>query len=233
MNATKALFVFPTPYEAQKVFSLFMGRRRMPGVGDVGIFELSGEKFAALVCGYASAQAAMRVEECIVKYNPANVVLCGFCGACTPELNRGQAIVDSDSDALTGAAERVGARRAKICACTRVAGDVEKETLARENGACAVDMESAFVKDLCRDANFVSVRVVSDPFPSGYFPTDFMNALIDTESGKSRPLAAAWELIKKPSMLPGLIKFAKSMKFVREIYGDFMEKLVFEIAKLH
>ena len=199
MNATKALFVFPTPYEAQKVFSLFMGRRRMPGVGDVGIFELSGEKFAALVCGYASAQAAMRVEECIVKYNPANVVLCGFCGACTPELNRGQA----------------------------------KETLARENGACAVDMESAFVKDLCRDANFASVRVVSDPFPSGYFPTDFMNALIDTESGKSRPLAAAWELIKKPSMLPGLIKFAKSMKFVREIYGDFMEKLVFEIAKLH
>ncbi len=232
MNAHKALFVFPTPYEAQKVFSLFMGRRRMPEVGDEGVFELSGEKFAGLVCGYASSKAAVRVEEAVSGTNPENVLLCGFCGACVPDLAIGEAIVDSTSEHLVNAARLAGAKKRKICAYPRVADNAAKETLARESGADAVDMESAFVRDLCGNASFASFRVVSDAFPSECFPSEFLNALVDTHSGKSRPFAAAWELVKKPSRILWLMRFAKNMGRVREIYDEYIEKFVFEISKL-
>ena len=92
----KLLVVFPTIFEADCIFKIF-GQSEKCKVGATCEFELGGKSCRVLVSGIGCEKSAERVAEQIKKFQPDEVFLCGFAGACRKEIKGGEFFFQSDS----------------------------------------------------------------------------------------------------------------------------------------
>ncbi len=144
------LICFALPEEARPF------RRLAPARADLRV----------LVTGMGRRNATPRTRAALAADRPRLVFTCGFAGGLDPALARGAVGFECDAAfPLADRLEAAGARRVRFhCADRMAVTAVEKRRLREATGADAVEMESAAIHTLCREANVpcATVRVISD-----------------------------------------------------------------------
>ena len=96
----------------------------------------------------------------------------------------------------------------------------ERERLARESGASAIDMETEFIAGACaaHGIPMLSLRVVTDsptrPFPA---PPDI---LFDVQRQRTRVAAVAKFFLAHPKSVPALVQFARRIARARKTLSN-------------
>jgi nucleoside phosphorylase len=102
----------------------------------------------------------------------------------------------------------------------------ERNRIARESGAAAVDMETEFIARACDEHGvpLLSLRVITDtprkPFPA---PT---KVLFDIERQRTRLLTLATFFLAHPNRAPRMLQFAKSIAHARKILASALVAVV-------
>jgi adenosylhomocysteine nucleosidase len=143
----------------------------------------------------------------IPKRKPDRVITAGFAGALNPALRVGQIVVEGDEAATFAAGTVLG----KFYCSPEIAVTAsDKAKLFRETGADCVEMESGAVREFCQEHGIpcTVVRIVSDGANEN-LPMDF-NKLTTADMRMNFP-KLLWELVKKPSLIPKLLRLQKQM----------------------
>jgi nucleoside phosphorylase len=102
----------------------------------------------------------------------------------------------------------------------------ERNRIARESGAAAVDMETEFIARACAEHGvpLLSLRVITDtprkPFPA---PT---KVLFDIERQRTRLLTLATFFLAHPNRAPRMVQFARSIAHARKILASALVAVV-------
>ena len=139
---------------------------------------------------------------------PRLIIAAGFCGALDDGLKIGDIVMSP-----------------RIVTVDRLVASPEgKRTLARESGADAVDMESAAVEDICRDAgvSFLAVRAVSDTVDTALSPR-----LVKLLSGGAvSPVKAAAAAMRQPSLLREFRELACDTRIASQRLAEALIKIL-------
>jgi purine-nucleoside phosphorylase len=180
-----------------------------------------------LVTGMGRRNATTRFREALERFRPERVLTCGFAGALNPELKVGDLIFDEDFDAGFGKRLlELEAIPARFHCSTRVAiTAAEKAELWRTTGADAVEMESAVIRNLCREQKIpgATLRVVSDAAQDD-LPLDF-NALMTSDQRISIPRLMI-ALVKSPRTIPRLLELQRNTRLAARRLAAALESLV-------
>ena len=154
----------------------------------------------------------------------------GFAGGVDPSLGVGDLLLAENFSApplLARAQDLLVSRVGRLVTAQRVMeSERERAELASKNGAAAVDMETECIARACaiRKIPMLSLRVISDtaaaPFP---LPPA---VLFDLDRQKTDPLKLASHLLRHPSHVVRLIRFARQIAGVRETLGAALFELI-------
>jgi nucleoside phosphorylase len=102
----------------------------------------------------------------------------------------------------------------------------ERERIAHESGASAVDMETEFIARACaaHDIPLLALRVITDT-PTQPFPAP-PHVLFDIQQQRTHLAALAKFLLVHPRRMPGLIQFAKRIGRARKILSNALVRIV-------
>ena len=181
------LVCFAVPQEAKPFQRLIRGR----------------DGIRVLLTGMGARNAERSVREALGKFQPARVFTCGFAGALRPDLQIGDVVCALETPV-------VGAEPVTFHCAVRVAVTIaEKTRLRTQTGADAVEMESAIITRLCREAGVpcVTLRAISDTAHED-LPIDF-NALLTPDEQLS-PVKLAWAILREPQKIPALLRLGKN-----------------------
>jgi hypothetical protein len=172
----------------------------------------SSKRSQSWLTGMGRRNAVENFRYAVERLKPRRILTCGFAGGLNPAHHVGTVLFDTDIDAgVATALVKAGAQPGKFHCATRVAVTAsEKQKLWRETGADAVEMESAVIRELCRQQEIPSatVRVISDAAAEDLV-LDF-NALMTADQRVSyAKLARA--LLGSPGNLPRLIAFQRQL----------------------
>src|SRR5262249_50690851 len=105
----------------------------------------------------------------------------------------------------------------------------EREKIAHESGASAVDMETEFIALACatHDIPLLAVRVVTDT-PTQPFPAP-AHVLFDIQKQRTPIAAFAGFFLTHPKRMPGLVQFAKRIARARKILSNALVRIVPEL----
>jgi adenosylhomocysteine nucleosidase len=178
-----------------------------------------GRRVQTWLTGMGRRHAVENLRYAVGLLNPRRVLTCGFAGGLNPRHDAGTVLFDADFDAgVSGALQQAGAHPGKFHCATRVAVTAsEKQKLWAETGADAVEMESAVIRELCRQKQIPSatVRVISDAADEDLV-LDF-NALMTVDQRISY-LKLVRALLRSPKSIPRLIAFQRQvMASAREL----------------
>ena len=210
-NAPAAtLILIPLKEEAAPV------RRRLAGRPDV-VIQLIG-------IGARNAERAIR--EALAGPRPARVLTCGFAGGLNPEFEIGRVIFATDDAALGLALERAGAQRAVFLQTLQVVVTAaEKRSLRASTAADAVEMESATIQAVCREAGVpcATVRVISDTAGQN-MPLDF-NALANPDQSLNfgKLLAA---IACSPGRIPALLRLQANCRLAAQRLAETLARVL-------
>ena len=197
------LVCFAVPQEARAFQKLVRGR------ADVRV----------LITGMGARNAGRAMREVLREVRPARVFTCGFAGALNPELVIGDVVCAREAPV-------VGAKPVTFHGALRVAVTVvEKAALRAQTGAEVVEMESAVIARICREAGVecVTLRAISDTAHED-LPLDF-NTLMTAEE-KLSPLKLALAILKAPQKIPALIRLGKNSALAAERLAEVLERAV-------
>jgi adenosylhomocysteine nucleosidase len=171
-----------------------------------------GARCEVVVSGMGMPNAQRALCRALARGRPRFVLTCGYAGGLNPALRQGQVIFDADpASGLAGRLEQLGARSARFhCADRVIVTAPQKRALWEVTGADAVEMESAVIRNLCRERQIpaATIRVVSDPAGVD-LPMDF-NLLVGPD-GNIRFGKLALALVRRPGLVPKLMRFQREL----------------------
>ena len=102
----------------------------------------------------------------------------------------------------------------------------ERERIARESGAAAVDMETEFIARACtaHGIPLLAVRVITDT-PTQPFPAP-PSVLFDIQQQRTHIAMLARFFLARPTRMPGLIQFARRIARARKTLSNALVRLV-------
>ena len=102
----------------------------------------------------------------------------------------------------------------------------ERERIAHESGAAAVDMETEFIARACavHDIPLLALRVITDT-PAEPFPAP-PRVLFDIQKQRTRIAALARFFFAHPKRVPGLVRFANRIARARKILSNALARIV-------
>jgi adenosylhomocysteine nucleosidase len=185
--------------------------------------KLNARAIALVANGPGPKRAGLATDVVKEHENVEGLVSTGFCGALEPAL----ALCD-----VFAATEVIGSGPARVPASSRpfktgrlLSIDRVVTTASEKNelrsAAEAVEMEAAAVSERARRWNlpFYAVRVVTDTADQD-FPLDFNRTRsADGRFSRARIIAAA---LRRPAVLPELMKLNKTTKRAARALGDFL-----------
>lgn len=182
--------------------------------------------------GMGMVNAEQTVDRLMRQYAPKYVLTCGFAGGLSPFLKSGDVVYDADSGSLLDRLlEETTARKARFHCSHRVAVTThEKFELHKITGADAVDMESEFIRDICRECGIPSatIRVISDSSEEN-LPLNF-NALM-TNSNKMDFKKLGFVLLRNPLKVGELLDFQKKIVQASKVLGAFLNDFVVRLGQ--
>jgi adenosylhomocysteine nucleosidase len=177
--------VVALPREIPTGFVRIDNRQRLkPGAFVVYRHMTAGAQLVAVQAGVGRTRAAEGARLLVRRFSPQILVSCGFAGGLAPQLARGTlviatALVSENSSLALAAVDRVLSTRllavaeaegipvqrgAIVTTPHLVADAASKSALRARSGACAVDMETAGIVEVARQADlpWVAVRAIID-----------------------------------------------------------------------
>lgn len=151
------------------------------------------------------------------------VLMAGLAGALDPDLNVGDRVVD---DWPEGWPPPAGARRGTIHTASHVAATpTHKADLFAQTSALAVDMENLAVREWARrqGAAFGAIRAISDRADQHLDPA--VLTLVDPW-GRAKPLAIVQTLLRRPGLIPHLLRLGRDSKAAARRLGECVASLV-------
>ncbi len=158
---------------------------------------------------------------------PSILLFAGFAGALQHAVHVGEVILAREVLDMAGrvwpasalVAAVPGARAGRLLTASRFIGDpVEKLALGAKHDALAVDMESAAFAERCteRVVPWACLRVISDDV-STPFITEVAGLVEDGRVALGRVL---WLLLRKPWLLPKLLRLQRQTRFAARRLAD-------------
>ena len=164
---------------------------------------------SVLVTGMGAANVHRLLPPVLDRERPDAVFTCGFAGALDPALPIGSVLGETHDAQLTLLLEEADVPLRRFHCADHVAVTAhEKKKLQVESGCDAVEMESGFIHDLCRQRTLpcATVRAVSDT-ANDDLPLDF-NQLVD-EQQRLSALRLAGAILRRPWVIPGLMRLGR------------------------
>ena len=105
----------------------------------------------------------------------------------------------------------------------------ERERIARESGASAVDMESEFIARACaaRGIPLLAVRVITDT-PTQPFPAP-PSVLFDIQQQRTHVALLARFFLAHPGRMRGLVQFARRIARARKTLSNALVRIVHDL----
>jgi adenosylhomocysteine nucleosidase len=219
---------FALPAESSGLVGLLREKKRASsGGGRIVYGKIDNQSVAILHTGVGRKSCQLKIDNFLRAERPRCLISSGFAGAARKDFQVGDLIVAenlSDRELLSEA-QRILAdrnvRTAKLFTSATIVGSIDaRNEIARTNGADAVDMETGVIAQACsvRGIPMLSLRVISDslrePFP---LPP---NILFDIERERTNAAKLSLYLIKHPSALFDLFRFARQISQARRTLTD-------------
>lgn len=196
-----------------------------------------GEIRVAIVESGAGPERAARATMALLDaHSPRWVVSTGFCGALVPGMQVGQIVVANQITNLAGDVLTVdigmasdasrGLHVGRTLTVDKIVRHVaEKQALAQQTGAIAVDMETHAIATVCRDrkTKFMAVRAVSDDL-SADLPVEVLSLVGDT--GAVRIGAALGAIWKRPGSIKDMWRLREHAMTAGERLAVFLDGIV-------
>jgi adenosylhomocysteine nucleosidase len=205
-------------------------RRQLPDVrkeGDLILGKIDNHALAVLHSGVGAKNCNERIETLLHKTRPRLVISSGFAGAVAEDLDVGDLIVaENFSDPeLLASAERILRHRkphvVKLFTSTSIIDSVaERNEIARQSGAAAVDMETGAIVGVCsaHGVPVLSLRAVSDtprePLPA---PPE---VLFDLERQRTNYGRLFAYILREPASIGRLFGFSRQIGRIRAALTD-------------
>jgi len=190
-------------------------------------FAKNNPGFSVLITGMGRKNSERALLQSLPQTLPGLVLTCGFAGALDPRLQIGDVVFDADPESrLAPALEEAGAAPAKFYCADRVATTInEKTALRKSTGADVVEMESQFIRQICRERKIPSatLRTISDSALDN-LPLDFNELMTEDDTLSFSKLAVA--LMKSPGKIPQLMQLQKNTRLAAEKLAAVLEKLL-------
>ena len=102
----------------------------------------------------------------------------------------------------------------------------ERERVARESGASAVDMETEFIARACavHGIPLLALRIITDT-PAKPFPAP-PSVLFDIQQQRTHIVALARFFLAHPRRMPGLVQFARRISRARKTLSNALVRIV-------
>jgi adenosylhomocysteine nucleosidase len=182
---------------------------------------------SVLVTGMGRKNSERALLQSLPKTLPGLVLTCGFAGALDPRLKIGDVVYEADAESrLAPALQEAGAAAAKFHCAARVATTIaEKTALRKSTGADVVEMESQFIRQLCRERKIPSatLRAISDSALDD-LPLDFNELMTEDDTLSFSKLTIA--LMKSPGKIPQLMQLQKNTRLAAQKLAEVLEKLL-------
>lgn len=166
--------------------------------------------FQTVLTGMGRRNAERAVRAALEQSAPRRVVTAGFAGGLAPELARDQVVFEVDPETgLESGLCAAGALAVQFHCAERVAATAnEKRALRAACGAQAVEMESGFIRELCRARGIpaATIRVILDTAAEDLV-LDFNQLMTPDQKIDGRKLALT--VLKSPSKIPALLAFQR------------------------
>jgi nucleoside phosphorylase len=182
---------------------------------------------SVLVTGMGRKNSERALLQSLPKSLPGLVLTCGFAGALDPRLKIGNVVFEVDPESrLAPSLQEAGAAPAIFHCATRVATTIaEKTALRKSTGADVVEMESQFIRRICRDKKIPSatVRAISDSALDD-LPLDFNELMNENDTLSFSRLTLA--LMKSPGKIPQLMQLQKNTRLAAQKLADVLTELL-------
>jgi adenosylhomocysteine nucleosidase len=183
---------------------------------------LHNQPICVVHTGVGEKIARAQISKFIAEAKPALLISSGFAGASTDELKPGDVMLAENfcaPDLLAIARSaflRTNVRVGKLATAAAVIDTImERETLARNTGALAIDMETEAIAQRCAEVDIpmLSLRAITDA-PAFPFPAP-PQVLFDVEHQKTIAPRLALYLATHPFAIGRLLAFAKRVSAAR------------------
>ncbi|MDR1191868.1 MAG: hypothetical protein LBK60_09465 [Verrucomicrobiales bacterium] len=202
------IIAFPTEYEAGELLAR-LSRRRHETIRGVPCWRgvIGGKTILVIISGMGDAKSAVRVKTILDLVPARRLILAGFAGALTPDLQKGQTFVADET--MLHSADAV------------IDTPEKKHALAQRTGCRLVDMETAAVARVAAAAGveFRAIRAVSDE-AGETVPVAILAHGYDQAKGVTTPLRLTLYLMTHPWRLRALLKFLAPLPAVRHRLTD-------------
>jgi adenosylhomocysteine nucleosidase len=185
--------------------------------------EINGLPIAVIHTGVGGKASQQSIEAFLKRERVDYLISAGLAGALDPELKLGDLIIAenySSRELLESPHLRLEEAAIYLAPIVTAPAIVEskadREKLAKESGAAAVDMETEFIAKACavRKVPMISLRAISDtiaePFPAP------AKVLFDVEKQKTPAARLAFYLATHPAAIGRLKNFGARIAHARE-----------------
>ena len=161
----------------------------------------------------------------------ARVIMAGLAGALDPTLNVGDVVIDGLPSEIP---LPLSARRGLMYCATEIAANPQqKASLFAQTGAIAVEMENDTVRhwlglESGAVAPSVAIRAISDRADQSIDPC--LLRLVD-QFGRARIGSILWTLLRRPTLIPGLVRLGANSKVAAVKLGEVVREMVVQLAK--
>ena len=195
--------------------------------------QLYGKSVAVIHTGVGRKTCSRRMEVMLRRERFEYVISAGFAGALEKELRIGNLVVSENysspellrSPRLDLADD--GVFLGKLLTVSGVIeSNAERERLATETGAVAVEMETEFIAEACADHQLplLSLRAISDT-PSEPFPAP-ANVLFDLEKQRTDFARLAFYLVTHPGAFSRLNAFRGRIAVARKALAQTLDAIL-------
>ena len=198
-----------------------------------------GIRVAIVEAGTGPARARRATLALQDAHRPAWIVSTGFAGALQPELKIGDIVVANEVVGLNGELLKIDVGMSSdparslhvgrtLTVDTMVRTIAEKQALAAQTNAIAVDMETLAVATVCRETKtrFMAVRTISDDLSTD-LPPEILSLV--GETGAVRFGAVIGSLIKRPSSIKDMWRLREQAAVAADRLADFLDGVVVQL----
>lgn len=216
-------FVYALPEESRGLVGALADRARI-GCSRDFLGRLGDREVVVLHTGMGVARARERFARLRNEHGKIRCVIsAGYAGGLDPSLASGALLLGENySDPrLLGIARQTLGNRCRVGALATSKAMLEtcaaKAEVAKQTGALAVEMETAAIAEICREANLplLSVRVISDT--AGEELAVPFSVCFDSVRERPRTAALLGFLLAHPSRIPGFTRFVLTVSRAQRV----------------
>lgn len=229
---------FALPAESSSLVSLLQEKKRSDRNKAVTIHgKIDNRSVAIFHTGVGGKSCANKIDNFLRAARPKFLISSGFAGAVRDDWNVGDLLLSenfSDRHLLLRAKRALSDRQpwvGRLFTSTSIVDSIpERDQIARDNGADAVDMETELIAQACavHGVPLLSLRVISDsarqPLPAP------PKILFDIEKQRTNAAKFALYFLTRPGRTGRLIAFSRRVSRARRNLTDAIVTLVRELA---